>query len=834
MSPPSSASDEAARRAGLPPGYRLHEARLKNGVAIAAVQAPGTRLQRLVAAVGAGYLDEPDDCRGLAHLLEHALFLGSAGFPEAGELARWVSERGGRYNARTDATVTDVHLHLPPGDSNEGLRRLVDMLARPRFKAEYIAHEIAVLDAEFHARLDDPALHRLAALGRLCRRGHPARRCHAGNRATLGDDAARLRDRLVDFHQRHYRAGRMALVMLGPLPLDEQLALLERHASTLSAEERASANSTLTARTWCWGEPGGVAWRPPAAGPEVSSLELFWPLPEAYATAHDNWLAGVAARLADGQLAATLQAAVNLTRLDVTLALKGVGPALALQLAPARELETVQTMVGACHAALEQALASPMPVPFTALPDLDAWPRQRAAQLTQAGPQLAHSGEDDTSPDESARVLLPWLAPGQCRLLWQSPATPGRWSTLAETDTQWHHQPLPSVNVPLPERSAPALALRPIRSSDNPSPPRLLSRDEQFRLWAGEPSQLASCLPASLCLGWPAPVTGQPERLAKWHHHVLPLRQAAHAHGMQLTLAGDAHGDWLLAMGLPERLGALVELAVACWPQAATQTVENPREGLLAQRMLAKLESLPPPGQRPDAPHPWLGWACGGADVQAAEATLKRLAGQRTAGPPTPASVDLATSHDDTCRLPPQSSDQAVMLEVIGPDGTPRSRWLMRLLAQCHDAAFHHEMRQRRGLGYVAAVRYRESCGFPRLGYVVQSPGFGTDTLRQAILHFLAQHAEAFAKLSCVELVRQRQGLLAHVGHPETPVEATTRLWQALRRHAATGSALPWQPLPWEAEAQALEALKPDDIVALAGDLAAGRLLHRWWLHDSQ
>src|SRR5690554_6444638 len=112
------------RHAGLPPGSRLHEARLANGLKIAAVQAPDARLQRLVGAVGIGYLDEPDEYRGLAHLLEHALFLGSVNIPGAGELASWVGERGGRYNARTDEHTTDFHLHLPPEECEEGLIRL--------------------------------------------------------------------------------------------------------------------------------------------------------------------------------------------------------------------------------------------------------------------------------------------------------------------------------------------------------------------------------------------------------------------------------------------------------------------------------------------------------------------------------------------------------------------------------------------------------------------------------------------------------------------------------------------------------------------------------------
>ncbi|NIC07947.1 insulinase family protein [Billgrantia bachuensis] len=822
--PASVPDDETARRVGLPPGSRLHETRLASGLTIAAAEVPGARRQRLVAAVGVGYLDEPGDCRGLAHLLEHALFLGSANYPDSGELACWVGERGGRYNARTGETVTDVHLHLPPGDTDEGLTRLVDVLAQPSFNPERIGSEVEVLDAEFQARLADPALHRLVALGRLCREGHPARLCHAGNRKTLGVDRERLVMQLSTFHRQHYRAERMALVMLGPLPLEEQLERLTRHGAMLPARE-----PTPPVRHWRWSEPGGVAWHPPTAKAgthsRTTTLELFWPLPEEQASTHADWLASVAARLADGRLAATLQAAIELEQLEVTLAPDGMGTALALRLTPAPDMEAVQAMLVACRSALERALAAPLPTPPSAPLDLDAWPRLRAAEL------VANQQDTPQPAGATTEPLLPWLAPEQCRLLWQSPTTPHRWATLAETGTAWRSQSPPGESLPLPWRAPPSLAVRPVYPSVDDPPPRPLHRDERFTLWAGDPARLPDAPPASLCLGWPAPASQQAARLAQWRQNTLPLRQVAASHGMRLSCAGDARGDWLIATGTAERLEALVELAVACWPERTAPAPTGPAEGLLAQRMLARLEALPPPGANAAGSRHVLGWASGCADERAAKALIRHLA-ERLTNMPTEADEPQHEVREGTTWLSPQGSDHAAMLELAGPDDTPRSRWLLQLLAQCHDAAFHHEMRQRRALGYVSAVRYREASGFPRLGYVIQSPGTGADTLRQAILDFLTRQGETLAQLSPAEMTRRRLGLLSHAGRPETHAEATDRLWQSLRRQTASGNAsAPWQPLPWEAEEQALAALRCDDLLSLARDLAMGRLATRWWFH---
>ncbi len=812
MNAPPAALDsasEAARRAGLPPGSRLHETRLESGLWIAAAEVPDARLQRLVGAVGAGYLDEPDDCRGLAHLLEHALFLGSAHFPEAGELARWVGERGGRYNARTDEATTDVHLHLPPDATGEGLARLVDMLARPGLVAERIDREVDVLDAEFRARLADPALHRLAALGRLCREDHPARLCHAGNRQSLGGDATQLATRLSNFHARHYRSGRMALAMLGPLPLAEQLKLLERHGAALPT----GIPSPLQ-RAWRWSEPDGVAWHAPQATTGTSALELIWPLPQALADAHGEWLGAVAARLADGRLAATLQAAVALDSLEVTLAPQGVGAAMALRLEPAPDEASVQAMLDTCRRSLARSLATPLATPPAAPVELDAWPRRRACRL---------AGSDNDNLPASREALLPWLAAEQCRLLWQTSSAPGSWKRLAETGTAWHPLPLSAEAVPLPWRAAPALPARALPPSTNGPGPHLVSKGVGFHLWCGDPLRRPEPPPASFCLGWPASPTHQAARLAQWRHNALPLRQAADAQGLRLRCDSDVRGDWLIATGPAERLEALVELAVACWPETLAQPRDEAPKGLLAQRMLARLETLPPPGTPSKQSRQPLAWVCGNSDLQAAEALLRRLAARRR---------DDDAEHEtpnETHWLSMQGDDHAVMLEVTGPDDTPHSRWLMQLLAQCHDAAFHQEMRQHRGLGYVAAVRYREAAGYPRLGYVVQSPGTDVDTLRQAIGEFLTRQGEALARLDDAALARRKRALLATAGPPETHAEAMARLWQALRRRPRAGA---WQPLPWEAERQALASLHAVDLLETANAVAEGRLAQGWWLHE--
>ncbi|WP_302141231.1 insulinase family protein [Halomonas alkalicola] len=814
--------EEALLEAGLPPGSRCAHRRLPSGLRIVAAEVPEARQLRLVGAVGVGYLDEPADCRGLVHLLEHGLFLGSASTPGEGDFAAWVGDQGGRYNARTDESVTDVHLHLPPEAADAGLRRLVDLLGRPRLDPEPLAREVDVLEAEFRARLADPALHRLAALGRLFRPDHPARYCHAGHRGTLDDTPRGLAARLTAFHRRHYRTEWMALAMLGPLPLEEQLALLARHGARLPCGGSPPAPSA-----WRWRDPAALAWCPPTPSPPGSGtlLELIWPLPDAVARAGRRELGALAARLADGQLAARLQAMTALQDLAVDLAPEGTGPALAMRLTLAEPAPDLAALLAVCLPAPARALGEPLPPPPCPSIDLDAWPRRQACRLAA----------DATSPAD-ALPLAHWLAVEQCRILWRAPEADAAWSTRAETGTRWRPLALP-VSTPVAESSGhlpPSLPLSlepaPAPSSAKRASPGCLRHDAPLTLWWGGPAWSRPTGGACWCLGWAADPAGQEARLKRWHRRTLALRQAAASRGLDLTLAADAAGDWLMARGDPRRIASLVAQALAVWStEPGDADASAPPQGLLARALLRQLEfgaARGEPGPR------LLGWASGELGQRQAARDAERfaeiLAAPPDASPATAASMETSVATSGASWLPPQGEERAVMLEVRGADASPRSRWLLKLLAACHDAAFQHEMRQRHGFGYVAAVRYAEAAGWPRLGYVVQSPWASVTELQRAIVDFLVRRGEALARPDEGELARLRCGMLARHGAPETHREAIERTWQALRRHPAGPD--DWLA-PWATERRALAGLEVIDLALQGRALADATLPRHWWCH---
>ncbi len=377
-----------------------------------------------------------------------------------------------------------------------------------------------MLEAEFRARLDDPALHRLAALGRLFDPGHPAATCHAGNRDTLGGDPRKLVACLRDFHARHYRAGRMALVMLGPQSTDEQPGLLERHGSRLRATAADRTDTPLPDR-WRRDKPRGVAWYPPRA-PTLSSadtMELLWPVPGIMADPRSLTLQTIAWQLNGGALAATLQQAYAVQELTASTASPGSGSALSLTIQLVETPADIAPLVATCQRALRRACRGQdmLPPPAQAV-DLDAWPREQARRLS-----LCPTTSTCSPMDLDRHTLSAWLAPEQCRLLWRegTERPTVTWSHTEETSTPWRPLDLscPPPALALPEVPAPFHRSRPRMTDSSARRPKmrpaagLLCRDMRLSLWWDGLDWPTREAETSWCLGWPADASDHDARL---------------------------------------------------------------------------------------------------------------------------------------------------------------------------------------------------------------------------------------------------------------------------------------------------------------------------------
>ena len=207
---------------------------LANGLRVTLLHAP--RLKRCAAAlqVAAGSHDVPLAWPGLAHFLEHLLFLGTERFPTSEGLMAYVQRYGGQVNASTRERTTEFFFELPVATFADGLERLADMLAHPRLALDDQLREREVLHAEFVAWSQDAKAQQQVALLEGLAADHPLRGFHAGNRDSLPVEREAFQQALREFHQQFYQSGQMSLRLAGPQPLDELEALAQRFGEQLA------------------------------------------------------------------------------------------------------------------------------------------------------------------------------------------------------------------------------------------------------------------------------------------------------------------------------------------------------------------------------------------------------------------------------------------------------------------------------------------------------------------------------------------------------------------------------------------------------------------------
>lgn len=141
-----------------------HTEILANGLRVTLRHVPGLKRSAAVLRVAAGSHDVPLAWPGLAHFLEHLLFLGTERFPTNEGLMAYVQRHGGQVNASTRERTTDFFFELPVPLFGAGLERLSDMLARPRMNLDDQRREREVLQAEFIAWSQDPTAQQQFAL----------------------------------------------------------------------------------------------------------------------------------------------------------------------------------------------------------------------------------------------------------------------------------------------------------------------------------------------------------------------------------------------------------------------------------------------------------------------------------------------------------------------------------------------------------------------------------------------------------------------------------------------------------------------------------------------
>lgn len=219
------APDAVIRSPQDPREYRYLE--LPNHMRVVLVSDRETDQAAASLLVRAGSGNDPADRQGLAHFLEHMLFLGTQKYPDPGEYQEFVNAHGGSNNAYTGIDRTNYFFSVEPSSLEPALDRFAQFFIAPLFDPAYVEREANAVDSEYRMGLKDDSRREYDVLRELVDPRHPLAKLGVGNLQTLDASRGDLRGDLLAFHRRYYSAAMMTLVVLGRESLDELQSLVE-------------------------------------------------------------------------------------------------------------------------------------------------------------------------------------------------------------------------------------------------------------------------------------------------------------------------------------------------------------------------------------------------------------------------------------------------------------------------------------------------------------------------------------------------------------------------------------------------------------------------------
>jgi zinc protease len=117
--------------------------KLKNGLSVILVKTKSPIVSQIMA-YDVGSIEEPSGKEGLAHLVEHAMFLGSKNYTKE-QFSKTIQSIGGEYNAFTNFDKTSYYLTAPKIYLEELIKLESDRMAKVVLNADLIKNEIEVV-----------------------------------------------------------------------------------------------------------------------------------------------------------------------------------------------------------------------------------------------------------------------------------------------------------------------------------------------------------------------------------------------------------------------------------------------------------------------------------------------------------------------------------------------------------------------------------------------------------------------------------------------------------------------------------------------------------------
>jgi insulysin len=253
-------------------GRRVEKLMLENGLQLYLISDPGAEQSAAGVAVNAGSWEDPKEYPGMAHFLEHMLFMGTGAYPNEFEYMQFINDHGGKVNAFTASDRTVYMFSVNNDAFEESLDRFSHFFIDPLFSPNCINRELHAVDQEHSKNIEHDGWRQYMIMKESGNPNHPYSSFSTGNAQTLSGIP---QSALKDWYQTHYSADQMHLVMISPLPIEEMRSLAVQDFSNVPQFK--VAQKQLPSEITSAQQRGHMIFIKPVK--DIKQLSLNWEIP---------------------------------------------------------------------------------------------------------------------------------------------------------------------------------------------------------------------------------------------------------------------------------------------------------------------------------------------------------------------------------------------------------------------------------------------------------------------------------------------------------------------------------------------------------------------------
>jgi insulysin len=410
--------------------------RLDNGLQALLISDPKTDQSAATLAVEAGSWQDPDQYPGIAHFLEHMLFLGTKKYPKESEYQNYITEHGGYSNAFTTNDYTTYMFSVNNDGFPSALDRFANFFKEPLFNPSGVSRELNAIDQEFAKNYENDDIREITVMKDLENPKHPNNRFTMGNSTTLSSVA---QETLKKWYEDHYSANIMHLYVISKLPLDELLKLVVEDFGGIPNRDKQPFMPEMSLLNpdmqgqWIYIEPIK----------NVRTLTLLWELPKSFGlmrdTRPDRLLCHILGHEGNESLLADLKReklAEGLQCSSYDIGSKSVLFFVAIDLTD-EGLQHVDKVVLRCFQTIARMREKPFPkyvfdeVQQQAIRDYEYQPREDAFNIAMKNAEMITHEDLSTYPEQNLIIqkfdphdvtaLLDYMTPQNTRFLIKAP-----------------------------------------------------------------------------------------------------------------------------------------------------------------------------------------------------------------------------------------------------------------------------------------------------------------------------------------------------------------------------------------------------------------------------